>query len=81
MSKSDAQIQILGGTPDRGTRGERAPGGAMRAALEELRKSRVFMALLWSRAPRFDARLRTVPLVPPFAYKYPGISRARGEKF
>ena len=66
MLKPGAQIWIPGGTPDRGTRAERAAGGAAHAAL------------LWSREPRFDARLRTVPLVPPFAYKYPEIFRARG---
>ena len=66
MSKLGAQIWIQGGTPDRGTRGERAAGGTAHAAL------------VWSRAPRFDALLCTYILMPPFAYKSPGISRAEG---
>ena len=32
MSIPGAQIQILGGTPDRETRGERAPGGRTRGS-------------------------------------------------
>ena len=88
LSKSGAQIWIPGGTPARGTRGERAAGGAVHVAPEEPRKcgkSRISAVLVWNRAPRFDTRLRTFVLVPSFAYKYPGIFRAWGggvfEKF
>jgi len=58
--------------------------GVVRAATLWLRKrgyGRVFAALMWSRALRFDARLRTRSLVPPFAYKYPGIFRAQRRSF
>ena len=67
-SKPGAQIQKLEHAADRGTRGGRAVGGAARAAL------------VWSSVPIFDARLRTCTLVPPFAYKRPGISRTQGEE-
>ena len=84
MSKLGAQIRISGGTADRETRGERVAGGAARVALEEPQKRgfcRVSTALVWSHAPRFDARLRIVSLVPPFTSKYPGIFRAGEEEF
>ena len=51
-------------------------------ALEELWK-RVLpcsASLVWSRAPRFDACLHTCTMVPPFAYKSPGISRTKRGK-
>ena len=44
------------------------------------RTDRVSAAVPWSRASRFNARLCTFSVVPPFAYKYPGISRAQGRR-
>ena len=41
-------------------------------------RENVIMALVWSHASRFDARLRTLSLVPIFAYKYPRIFRVQG---
>jgi len=80
-SKPGAQIQIPGSTADRGTSGERAAGGAWRPLELSWKCSNchVFAAMSWIRALWFDARLRTDSLVPCFAYKYPGISRAQGE--
>jgi len=59
-------------------------GGTVRATTLWPRKRghrRVSAALVWSRALRFDARLRTLSLVPLFTYKYPGISRAPERSF
>jgi len=39
---------------------------------------RVFAALVWSRAPGFNVRLRTRTLVPNFVYKYPGVFQSQG---
>ena len=87
MSKSGAQIRIPGSTPDRGTRREHAAGSATHAALEKPQKrgksrdlSR-FRSSCVELAPTFDARLCTYTLMPPFAYKSSGISRAEGEEF
>ena len=38
-------------------------------------------ALVWRRAPRFNARLHNCTLVSNFAYKYLELSRAQGEEF
>ena len=84
MSKSGTQIKISGGTVEGEQEGSRAAGGATCAAVEEPRKHnfcRISTALVWSRAPRFDAQLRIVPLVPPFSDKYPGIFRGGEEEF
>jgi len=66
-SKLGTQIQKPASTSDRETSGKRAAGGAARASQvlpQKWGKCRVFAAILWSRAPRFDARLRALPLVP-----------------
>jgi len=61
-----------GCTTDRGTKGQRAAGGVPRFAVA---------AMLWSRAPRFDAQLHTGSLVSPFASIYRGVSREKRRSF
>ena len=76
LSKSGTQNPKLGHPADRGIGEDIASGEAWCAtALWPWKRghSRVSVAPLWSRSPRFDARLCTVPWFPHFAYKYPGV--------
>ena len=82
-SKSEAQNQKPGMQRQGDKRAVRSRRRCA-VALEQLQKrslGRVFAALVWSRAPRFDARLCTGPLVPPFVYKIPEIFRAERRSF
>ena len=77
LSKSGAHIQKPAVHTDRWTNQKDVTGDAPRAATRWPRKRDHAMEL----CIELRRRLRTAPLMPPLAYKYPGISRGQEGEF